>query len=78
VNSMQLKLDGEALAASIRAAQAAVTLFVDTQRQVRRAKVKGAGHASFVGRNNACPCGSGKKFKKCCLGRTLPAEPPRL
>jgi hypothetical protein len=22
-----------------------------------------------VGRNDACPCGSGKKFKKCCLGR---------
>lgn len=21
-----------------------------------------------VGRNEACPCGSGKKFKKCCLG----------
>ncbi len=23
---------------------------------------------SFVGRNDPCPCGSGKKFKKCCLG----------
>ena len=23
--------------------------------------------ASKVGRNNPCPCGSGKKFKKCCL-----------
>ena len=22
-----------------------------------------------VGRNDSCPCGSGKKFKKCCLGR---------
>jgi hypothetical protein len=22
-----------------------------------------------LGRNAACPCGSGKKFKKCCLGR---------
>lgn len=20
----------------------------------------------FVGRNECCPCGSGKKFKKCC------------
>jgi hypothetical protein len=26
---------------------------------------------SHVGRNEPCPCGSGKKFKKCCL-RTLP------
>ncbi len=24
---------------------------------------------SKVGRNHPCPCGSGKKFKKCCLGR---------
>ncbi len=23
---------------------------------------------SFVGRNEPCPCGSGKKYKKCCLG----------
>jgi len=22
-----------------------------------------------VGRNDLCPCGSGKKFKKCCMGR---------
>jgi uncharacterized protein len=21
-----------------------------------------------VGRNDSCPCGSGKKYKKCCLG----------
>lgn len=21
----------------------------------------------FAGRNDPCPCGSGKKFKKCCL-----------
>ena len=23
-----------------------------------------------VGRNEACPCGSGKKFKSCCAGKT--------
>lgn len=23
----------------------------------------------MTGRNNPCPCGSGKKFKKCCLGK---------
>ena len=22
-----------------------------------------------IGRNEPCPCGSGKKYKKCCLGR---------
>jgi uncharacterized protein YecA (UPF0149 family) len=21
-----------------------------------------------VGRNDPCPCGSGKKFKQCCMG----------
>ncbi len=25
--------------------------------------------AQKVGRNDPCPCGSGKKFKKCCLGK---------
>ncbi len=25
--------------------------------------------ASSVGRNDPCPCGSGKKYKKCCLGK---------
>ncbi|TNC15086.1 DUF1186 domain-containing protein [Methylobacterium terricola] len=32
-----------------------------------------------VGRNDPCPCGSGKKFKKCCLDKVeqgLPALPP--
>jgi hypothetical protein len=24
-----------------------------------------------VGRNDPCPCGSGKKFKKCCLGKNV-------
>jgi len=24
-----------------------------------------------VGRNEPCPCGSGKKFKKCCLEREI-------
>jgi hypothetical protein len=23
-----------------------------------------------IGRNDPCPCGSGKKFKKCCLAET--------
>ena len=25
-----------------------------------------------VGRNDPCPCGSGKKFKQCCEGKTVP------
>lgn len=29
-----------------------------------------------VGRNDPCPCGSGKKHKKCCAGKTPPPSPP--
>ncbi|MGH3821577.1 MAG: YecA family protein [Pseudonocardiaceae bacterium] len=29
--------------------------------------------ASHVGRNSPCPCGSGRKFKACCLRDALPA-----
>jgi uncharacterized protein YecA (UPF0149 family) len=24
-------------------------------------------HTKRIGRNESCPCGSGEKFKKCCL-----------
>jgi hypothetical protein len=27
-----------------------------------------------VGRNDPCPCGSGKKYKRCCLAASAPAE----
>lgn len=29
-------------------------------------QLKGVTMNSKAGRNDACPCGSGKKFKKCC------------
>jgi hypothetical protein len=28
-----------------------------------------------VGRNEACPCGSGKKFKRCCLSKPADSHP---
>ncbi len=37
-----------------------------------------------IGRNDPCPCGSGRKFKKCCYGKTQEARaavassPPQL
>ena len=30
--------------------------------------------SSKVGRNDPCPCGSGKKYKNCHLGRPLPVD----
>ena len=32
---------------------------------------------SGAGRNDECPCGSGRKYKKCCLLRLAPRTPPR-
>ena len=29
---------------------------------------------SEMGRNSPCPCGSGKKYKKCCLSKDEEAE----
>lgn len=43
-----------------------------TRRPVKR---RGAPAAAKVGRNDPCPCGSGKKHKRCCLG-TARARPP--
>jgi preprotein translocase subunit SecA len=46
------------------------------KRELAQAQMAGAGDASQVqqvvrgaakvGRNDTCPCGSGKKYKKCC------------
>jgi preprotein translocase subunit SecA len=45
------------------------------RRELEQARMAGAGEASTiqqvvrgdkVGRNDPCPCGSGKKYKKCC------------
>ncbi len=35
--------------------------------QALEALMKGRNRAKKIGRNNPCPCGSGRKFKKCCL-----------
>src|SRR4051794_31730018 len=34
---------------------------------VRGVPIRKAAGASPIGRNDPCPCGSGKKYKKCCL-----------
>jgi hypothetical protein len=31
-----------------------------------------------IGRNDRCPCGSGKKYKQCCLAKGEVAEPRTL
>ncbi len=36
-------------------------------------RFKGESLLSKVGRNDLCPCGSGKKYKRCCLGKETSA-----
>lgn len=31
-----------------------------------------------IGRNDPCPCGSGKKYKQCCLNKKAPATKRKL
>ena len=46
-----------------------ILLFVDFSRIVfyNNSRKKKEGHGLKIGRNDPCPCGSGKKYKKCCL-----------
>ncbi|NTV33733.1 MAG: SPASM domain-containing protein, partial [Deltaproteobacteria bacterium] len=40
---------------------------------LRQPSPRAAVHAPVhpaVGRNDPCPCGSGKKYKKCCMGKS--------
>jgi len=54
-------------------------VIIDSLRGVRQKNVEGMGafrpapaptpaRSTKVGRNDLCPCGSGKKYKKCCAG----------
>ena len=38
-------------------------------------KSKSAGSTGKISRNDPCFCGSGKKYKKCCMGKTEPPQP---
>jgi preprotein translocase subunit SecA len=62
-----------ALMASIRHDVAHTIFHVTITREqakptpmVQQARSKEAVAAGHVGRNDPCPCGSGKKYKKCC------------
>jgi uncharacterized protein YecA (UPF0149 family) len=46
---------------------------VHAAMDARKGEIEAAGGAVFhrtsIGRNTPCPCGSGLKFKKCCIGK---------
>ena len=35
-------------------------------------------HMMKIGRNDLCPCGSGKKYKNCCLRKETMGIPDRI
>jgi hypothetical protein len=39
----------------------------DKEKTVKKANLPDSEKSEKVGRNNLCPCGSGKKYKKCCM-----------
>lgn len=49
---------------------------VQTAMDARKAEIEQAGgsvfHRARIGRNSPCLCGSGLKFKKCCIDKALP------
>src|SRR6266850_1157957 len=46
----------------------------DTAWQPEPPNVPAVNPFKGIGRNDPCPCGSGKKFKKCCLGKAETAS----
>jgi len=46
-------------------------LEVEKRKEIKKEfnKTKTVVNETKVGRNDPCPCGSGKKFKKCCLNK---------
>ncbi len=52
--------------------------FARWEAMKRRAREVAPAVSRKVGRNDACPCGSGKKYKKCCLDADEAARPRKL
>jgi len=50
----------------------------DDDPQVERLTALAAGAAPEVGRNAPCPCGSGRKYKACCLGKPRVSDDQRF
>jgi preprotein translocase subunit SecA len=63
-----------AVGGSIRASQEAAIAASQQSSggESKREPVRNTGRK--VGRNDPCPCGSGKKFKSCCMNKTASAE----
>ena len=45
------------------------------EKSIANQKVQQIKQVLKIGRNDPCPCESGKKFKKCCISKTVEANP---
>jgi len=58
-----------AMAAELQAGRPAANVMHQIRARRQRVREEAAGREVAVGRNGPCPCGSGKKFKQCCMRR---------
>jgi hypothetical protein len=72
--------DFPAAARAEKEAEAGVAIPLGASRRQRTCPCQGSGGfcdedaMAKIGRNEACPCGSGKKHKRCCLGAPVNLE----
>jgi uncharacterized protein len=57
------------MADELRAGRPAAGIMHRLRAERQRAREEGSGDGRRVRRNDPCPCGSGKKFKNCCMQR---------
>ena len=62
-----------AVAGGVRAQQEAAIAASQQSTETKKEPVRNLGKK--VGRNDPCPCGSGKKFKACCMKKEATADP---
>ena len=60
VSNSQVKSDTETIEAAVKTQQTSNVKYLGKTKTIVREFTK-------ISRNDDCPCGSGKKYKKCCL-----------
>jgi preprotein translocase subunit SecA len=67
------QLSSAPAAGNVRRRQEAAIAASERSTEKKREPVRNVGKK--VGRNDLCPCGSGKKYKACCLRKQSMADP---
>lgn len=48
-----------------------INLMIQGKIPIKMNQDVSSGSSKKIGRNEICPCGSGRKFKKCCIGKGI-------